>query len=235
MDKGALNIDLPKIESQESMEDQNLKPGTVKRSLSKDLVFRTWTQDMINDMLKTRKIALNRKRQQESFSKEPANLTDLWYEEFLKLHPDYKSSKKNLWRKYKWYKSRMGSSSSGSNLEEQPMDMEEQYQPVQQPILRMKNIRKDVFSYLKAVLEEARIFLPMKLPEHEPPSPPSSSAVTETTFTASQTLVNFQHQAIMSLEPVPVEPMEIMTATTQPPIEILTAQPPLGKVQLSIS
>ena len=75
----------------------------------------------------------------------------------------------------------------------------------------------------------------MKLPEHEPPSPPSSSAVTETTFTASQTLVNFQHQAIMSLEPVPVEPMEIMTATTQPPIEILTAQPPLGKVQLSIS
>ena len=23
------------------------------------------------------------------------------------MHPDYKSSKKNLWRKYKWYKSRM--------------------------------------------------------------------------------------------------------------------------------
>ena len=36
-----------------------------------------------------------------------AFLTELWYEEFLKLHPDYKSSKKNLWRKYKWYKSRM--------------------------------------------------------------------------------------------------------------------------------
>ena len=227
IDKGALNIDLasisPKIESQESMEAENMKPGTVKRSLSRDLVFRTWTQEMINDMLKTRKIALNRKRQQESFSKEPANLTDLWYEEFLKLYPDYKSSKKNLWRKYKWYKSRMGST---SNLEEQPMDVEEQ-QPVQ-PILRMKNIRKDVFSYLKAVLEEARIFLPMKLPdEPSTPTPPSSSVVTETTFTASQTLANFQHQAIMSLEPVPIEPMEIMTATSQPPIEILTAQPPI--------
>ena len=25
----------------------------------------------------------------------------------MKLHPDYKSTKKNLWRKYKWYKSRV--------------------------------------------------------------------------------------------------------------------------------
>ena len=32
---------------------------------------------------------------------------DFRYEEFVKLHPDYKSTKKNLWRKYKWYKSRV--------------------------------------------------------------------------------------------------------------------------------
>jgi hypothetical protein len=30
------------------------------------------------------------------------------YEEFMKVQPDYKSTKKNLWRKYKWYKLRMG-------------------------------------------------------------------------------------------------------------------------------
>ena len=34
-------------------------------------------------------------------------LHDFRYEEFVKLHPDYKSTKKNLWRKYKWYKSRV--------------------------------------------------------------------------------------------------------------------------------
>ena len=219
IEKGTLDFILPKIE----LKSEDSKPGLkVKRSSSKDLIFRTWTQEMINDMLKTRKIALNRKRKvEESFGKE-ANLTDLWYEEFLKLHPDYKSSKKNLWRKYKWYKSRVSNS-----LEDQPMDIEENVQPVQQPILRMKNIRKDVFSYLKAVLEEARIFLPMKLPEELPPAVTSNPVVTETTFTASQTLASFQHQAIMSLEPVPVEPMEILTTTSQPPIEILTAQPPM--------
>merc|ERR1719500_2594467 len=38
----------------------------------------------------------------------------------------------------------------------------EQHQP-----LKLKNIRKDVFHYLKAVMEESRIFLPMKLPEEQ--------------------------------------------------------------------
>ena len=46
-------------------------------------------------------------------------------------------------------------------LDEKAGDSEEE----PQPLLRMKNIRKDVFHYLKAVLEESRIFLPMKLPE----------------------------------------------------------------------
>ena len=111
LDKGSLNISLP-LNSMPKPEipeipAEILKPGKVKRSSSKDLIFRTWTQDMIDNMLKTRKIALARKKSAENTSKEPVNLTDLWYEEFLKLHPEYKSSKKNLWRKYKWYKSRM--------------------------------------------------------------------------------------------------------------------------------
>ena len=99
------------------------------------------------------------------------------YEEFLKLHPDYKSSKKNLWRKYKWYKSRMSQvekdnhenmSDTESSQKEVKMEtgmeveVEQQHQP-----LKLKNIRKDVFHYLKAVMEESRIFLPMKLPEEQ--------------------------------------------------------------------
>ena len=79
-------------------------PGKVKRSGSRDLVFRTWTQQMIDDMLKTRKNAMLMKKKSKD---ETFNMSEAWYEEFIKLHPDYKSSKKNLWRKYKWYKSRM--------------------------------------------------------------------------------------------------------------------------------
>ena len=53
-------------------------------------------------------------------------------------------------------------------LDEKAGDSEEE----PQPLLRMKNIRKDVFHYLKAVLEESRIFLPMKLPEDTFSPPP---------------------------------------------------------------
>ena len=42
------------------------------------------------------------------------------------------------------------------------VEVEQQHQP-----LKLKNIRKDVFHYLKAVMEESRIFLPMKLPEEQ--------------------------------------------------------------------
>ena len=42
--------------------------------------------------------------------------------------------------------------------------LSDQQENRQQP-LKMKNIRKDVFHYLKAVMEESRIFLPMKLPD----------------------------------------------------------------------
>lgn len=129
-------------------------------------------------MLKTRKIALNKKKKVDNF-----NLTDIWHEEFLKLHPDYKSSKKNLWRKYRWYKNRMSIGedqkpadnikSEFSNIKPESffnnaeLKKEADVKMIdmnQQPMLKMKNIRKDVFNYLKAVMEEARIFLPTKLP-----------------------------------------------------------------------
>ena len=40
-------------------------PAKVKRSASKDLVFRTWSQEMIDNMVKTRKMALVKKKEQE--------------------------------------------------------------------------------------------------------------------------------------------------------------------------
>ena len=61
---------------------------------------------MIDNMLITRDIAVARKKEEKG-GETGLNMTDIWFDEFLKLHPDYKSSKKNLWRKYKWYKSRM--------------------------------------------------------------------------------------------------------------------------------
>ena len=61
---------------------------------------------MIDNMLITRDIAVARKKEEKG-GETGLNMADIWFDEFLKLHPDYKSSKKNLWRKYKWYKSRM--------------------------------------------------------------------------------------------------------------------------------
>ena len=48
----------------------------------------------------------------------------------------------------------------------------------------MKNIRKDVFHYLKAVLEESRIFLPMKLPEDTFSPPPIQEQQVQVIFLA---------------------------------------------------
>ena len=127
------------------------------------------------------------------------NLSDLWYTEFLKCHPDYKSSKKNLWRKYKWYKLRMSEVKKEENGEIDEVKDEipsivtikdecKQTAEPAMPLLKMKNVRKDVFHNLKAVLEEARIFLPMKLPENEIAAQQSQPS---NMMPATQTLVTY--------------------------------------------
>ena len=172
-------------------------PMPKKLKAVRDLVFRTWTQEMIDDMLKTRKIAISKKKKRsEKNPYDPITITDLWYDEFLKYHPDYKSTKKNLWRKYKWYTSRIKdlpehqsecievhdsinlyminhknkvgadqpSIAAGTSLpihDEKPFTKQE----IEDESIKLKPIRKDVFHFIKAVLEESRIFLPMKLPE----------------------------------------------------------------------
>ena len=166
----------------------NMSTGLNKETGMRDLVFRTWTQEMIDDMLKTRSIAIAKKKSRSQKDPcDPITITDLWYDEFLKCHPNYKSTKKNLWRKYKWYMSRirtnsdkhfgvdngssptsgkdtslhenklMGNNNKALKITKDEIDEES--------AARLKPVRKDVFHFIKAVLEESRIFLPMKLPE----------------------------------------------------------------------
>ena len=52
----------------------------------KDLVFRTWTQEMIDNMLKTRRMAIARKKRiLETNPSDVINITDYWWEIFT-LH-----------------------------------------------------------------------------------------------------------------------------------------------------
>ena len=178
------------------LEDIKTKPAAAKRKskpepkAAKELVFRTWTQDMIDDMLKTRKMAIARKKKiLESNPSDIINITDYWYDEFVKLHPDYKSTKKNLWRKYKWYKSRIsdptedkeeaegGKADKADKAGQPERDEKENAQKEAQEPIKLKTIRKDMFHFIKTVLEASKIFLPMKLPEPDgataPPPPPS--------------------------------------------------------------
>ena len=146
-------------------------PKVEENRKSKNLILRTWTQSMIDDMNLTRKIALTKKKKRlEDNPSDSTPMAEIWYQEFMKLHPEYKSTKKNLWRKYKWYRSRMeqdkGVDQSSPKKEEKVEVVKEVKVEEKQPLLRMKSIRKDVFTYLKSVLEEPRIFLPPKLSEN---------------------------------------------------------------------
>ena len=90
-----------------------------------------------------------------------------------------------------------------------------------QPLLRMKNIRKDVFSYLKAVLEESRIFLPMKLPEDTFTTQQPVVTIPEASYSASQTLATFHQQALLQPQ-------------MHPQIEQFQIQPQIGMVSNKI-
>jgi len=191
--KPALNESSNEIQttSVETMAPPKIK--TESSAKSKNLVFRTWTQAMIDDMMATRKIALIKKKKRlEADTTDTVPMAEIWYEEFMKLQPDYKSTKKNLWRKYKWYKSRMGQASAdkkeGSSPKKEdrknivwPKIEESKFVPALEeqlsllsPVVPMKSIRKDVFNYIKAVLEEPRIFLPPKFSEPFPTTPIST-------------------------------------------------------------
>eukprot|EP00094_Tigriopus_californicus_P000517 TCALIF_00501-PA protein Name:"Protein of unknown function" AED:0.04 eAED:0.04 QI:0/0.6/0.33/0.83/0.8/0.66/6/209/2301 len=128
---------------------------------SSDISYRTWTKQMIESMLQARKKALLLKKDSAPVKKS-ASLLDIWYDEFKKLHPESNCTKRNLWRKYKWYLKKVNNSGSdlGSSIElanQHSMESHQTYQNI--------HIRKDVTIHIKTLMEEARIFLPPKLPK----------------------------------------------------------------------
>ena len=100
IEKGTLNIDMkimPKTEKPASdttsstqkvilpsvianvENNSDYKPAKKeKRSNSRDLVLRTWTQEMIDNMLLTRKNAMAKKKTEEKGTDPVANMTDIW-------------------------------------------------------------------------------------------------------------------------------------------------------------
>jgi hypothetical protein len=135
------------------------------------IVFRTWSKSMIDNMVKTRRIAIEKKKKMAIGSRKSVQLLDLWYAEFTQLHPDYRCTKRNLWRKYKWYRNRTSEIGHAAKVEQEQLSaadvkMEEDAKKAVQAgnIIRIKAVRKDVFLHVKSLMEESRIFLPLKLP-----------------------------------------------------------------------
>ena len=64
--------------------------------------LRTWTRQMLDELVASRKRAITRRKMGSSGQL----LGDIWLEEFRSEYPDYRSSKKNLFRKYKWWRQR---------------------------------------------------------------------------------------------------------------------------------
>ena len=64
--------------------------------------LRTWTKQMLDELVASRKRAITRRKMAPSGQL----LGDIWLDEFRQVYPDYRSSKKNLFRKYKWWRQR---------------------------------------------------------------------------------------------------------------------------------
>ena len=104
--------------------------------------LRSWSRDMLEELGASRKRAIAWKRNSGPESK-GIHLADVWLEEFRKKYPDYKSSRKNLFRKFKWWKIRQAGAK----------------QAVVEPV-KSQEVSKEVFQEVKAILESSQIVLP---------------------------------------------------------------------------
>jgi len=66
--------------------------------------LRTWTMPMLEELVASRKRAIGRRKVGGQGGSVGQVLGEVWLQEFQKVYPDYRSSKKNLFRKYKWWK-----------------------------------------------------------------------------------------------------------------------------------
>ena len=98
--------------------------------------LRTWSKDMLNELGPARRRALDRKRLL-TMNSQTCQLGDLWLEEFRAKFPAYKASKKQLLKKYKWWKNQQGVLGSGET-----------------------NVSAGLFQEIKAILESSNLVLP---------------------------------------------------------------------------
>jgi len=75
--------------------------------------LRTWTMPMLEELVSSRKRAIGRRKLGSQGGNVGQVLGEVWLQEFQKVYPDYKSSKKNLFRKYKWWKQKRAEGEKG--------------------------------------------------------------------------------------------------------------------------
>ena len=188
------------------------------------IVYRTWSKEMIDSMVKTRRIAIEKKKRMGIASRKSFQLVDLWHTEFTAVHPDFKCTKRNLLRKYNWYRNRNkfpdaadGGGDDGGDRSAAPsaadVKMEEEAKKAVQVgnIIRIKAIRKDVFLHIKSLMEESRIFLPLKLPVEAELKPEFVSAPLPLPMAASP------HQYQSHQQPPQFFPQSQVLQQSQPP------------------
>jgi len=108
--------------------------------------LRSWSKEMLDELGISRKRAIAWKRMAGPEAK-GIHLADIWLQEFKNKFPDYKSSRKNLFRKYKWWKSKQQIVGAAPK----PPSSDLKIQP---------EVSKEVFLEIKAILESSQIVLP---------------------------------------------------------------------------
>ncbi len=250
LNKGTLDLDMtesPRLLQKISTEKvaPKIDPVDPKPPVSKDIIFRTWSQEMMDNLIKTRRLALSKKQRLLEQGRHDVQLLDIWYDEFLQLHPEYKSTKKNLMQKYKWYRSRVKKLGCTEERKEATAKAKKQVtEKIQQKQqqqgaalnqkdstdqtsnviqqLRVKHVRKDVFLHIKALMEESRIFLPMKLPQ-EPELKPGAQLAVTSQHQQLSTSSNFILTPATSQVVSPAEDRRSIESTTTTPSSGLVA------------
>ena len=194
------------------------------------IVYRTWSKEMIDNMVKTRRIGIEKKKRMGIASRKSFQLVDLWHTEFTAMHPDFKCTKRNLLRKYNWYRNRNkfpdaadgggggddnGDGSAAPSAADVKMEEEAKKAVQVGNIIRIKAIRKDVFLHVKSLMEESRIFLPLKLPAEAELKPEFVTAPFTLPMTASSQQYQqppqfFPHpQVLQQPQPLPAPQMQL--------------------------
>ena len=101
--------------------------------------LRSWTTPMLQELLDSRRRAIHRRKMGGGNT---AVLGDIWLEEFRAVFPDYRSSKKNLFRKFKWWRSKRQEERREGGARER------------------RTISQELYQEVRALLESSQVILP---------------------------------------------------------------------------